>query len=1170
MRRKSNYSEAVLIMQRDPRPIFIGDTLQRQTHDPVRGEDVVLLGESFYRIQNFDAVEPFFISLVSSSDHWLFISSTGGLSAGRIDAERALFPYYTVDKLSENSENTGNKSILLVTRSGRTSLWEPFSDRHKGSYSIQRNLYKNVTGTTIVFEEINTDLRLAYQYAWRTSEQFGFVKTTWLRNRGDSACRVELIDGLQNILPANVAMATQNVFSPLLDAYKRSELDPQTGLAIFTLSSTLTDLAEPSESLLATTAAQLGLPQPVYLLSSVQLDRFRMGQPLVPETDVRARRGAYFVHAILDLSPQQDQCWHLIADVHQDHSAIARKIQWLRSDPITLLQELEDDIAANQSSLWKIVASADGVQLSNSRLYSAHHFANVMFNVMRGGVFADHYWVWTADFVDFVSVRNRAVLQANSDFFAILPERIHLSDLQAQAEAQGSADLIRLSYAYLPLTFSRRHGDPSRPWNRFAINVKKPDGSVKLDYEGNWRDIFQNWEALAYSYPEFVESMIATFLNATTADGYNPYRITYYGVDWEVPEPGNPWANIGYWSDHQIIYLLRLMEISVKMHPGKLQGYLARFMFSCANVPYRIKPYADLLKDAYNTIEFDWELERQIEVRQHQHGTDGKLIYALNGQVYQVSLAEKLLTLLLAKLVNLVPEGGIWMNTQRPEWNDANNALVGKGLSVVTLCYLRRYICFCLEIFRSTTLDTVPLSTEVHEFYTQVGDILSRFKTLLQSSFNDEQRRIIMDALGEAGSDYRWGLYHSGFSGKRIDSSVTGIVAFLSLAQQYVEHSLRANRRSDNLYHAYNIIHLDRGSATISHLYEMLEGQVAILSSGLLSGDESLALLQSLRNSALYQPEQHSYILYPDRDLSGFLQKNCLTHDQVADITLFDRLLEAQDKSIITRDVNGVYHFSGHIRNFHDVSRALDVLKGQPRYAELVEAEFEKIKALFEATFHHDEFTGRSGTFFAYEGLGSVYWHMVAKLLLAAQETAIKFRGDSTAQALRRCYIDIRQGLSFNKTPDAYGAFPTDPYSHTPKGQGAKQPGMTGLVKEVILSRQAELGLFVEDGRLAFDTTLLDRSEFLADPAPFFYLDVHGREQHIELQPGSLAYSICQTPVVVQLSNRQQIAVHFADGSLRIVDGHTLDAATSGHIFQRSGIVRYLTLSVTSEADSFA
>lgn len=1147
-------------MKQEAPPIFIGDTPHKQTEKSVRGDYVTLMGESFYRIQNFDAIEPFFISLVSSSDHWLFVASTGGLSAGRANAEHALFPYYTVDKLTENSENTGNKAILLVTRSGRTSLWEPFSNQ-QGSYSIQRNLYKNVTGTTLVFEEINFDLGLTYQYAWRTSERFGFVKTSWLRNFADAPCQVEIVDGLQNILPANVAMATQNVFSALLDAYKRSELDPESGLAIFALNSTLTDLAEPSESLLATTVAQYGLPQANYLLSSAQLDHFRMGKSLATETEVRGRRGAYFVHARLDLAARADCTWHLIADVDQDSSAIAQKIQWLHGDHVTLAQELEDDIAANQSSLWKIVASADGVQLTNSQIYSAHHFANVMFNVMRGGRFADHYWVGAADFIDFVSVRNRSVLQANSDFFATLPDRIQVSDLQSRAEAHGSADLIRLSYAYLPLTFSRRHGDPSRPWNRFAINVKKPDGSVKLDYEGNWRDIFQNWESLAYSYPEFVESMIVTFLNATTVDGYNPYRIMYYGIDWEVPEPGNPWANIGYWSDHQIIYLQRLLEISARFHPRKLQGFLTRFMFSYAHVPYQIKPYADLLKDPYNTIEFDWELERQIEAQQKERGTDAKLICVANGQVLHVSLAEKLLTLLLAKLVNLIPEGGIWMNTQRPEWNDANNALVGKGLSVVTLCYLRRYIAFCREIFSQSALNAVPLSTEVQQFFTQVFAILVRFQATMHSSFNDEQRRNFMDSLGETGSDYRWNFYRNGFSGELIDAPVTDIVAFLDLAQQYVEHSLRANRRSDSLYHAYNILHLDQGRASVSHLYEMLEGQVAILSSGLLSGDESLSLLQSLRNSALYQPEQLSYILYPDRNLPGFLQKNCLTQDQVADVTLFDRLLEAQDKSIITRDVNGVYHFSGHIRNFNDVSRALDNLKRQARYTDLVEAESAKISALFEATFHHDEFTGRSGTFFAYEGLGSVYWHMVAKLLLAVQETAIRFRDDSTAEALRECYRDIRQGLSFNKTPDVYGAFPTDPYSHTPKGQGAKQPGMTGLVKEEILARQAELGVFVEDGIIAFDSVWLDRAELLSAPSTFSYLDVQGRTLKIELQVGSLAYSICQTPVVLQRSSNACISVHFEDGSVHNIDGYKLDSLTSSRIFRRDGSVARVIVS---------
>jgi hypothetical protein len=475
---------------------------------------------------------------------------------------------------------------------------------------------------------------------------------------------------------------------------------------------------------------------------------------------------------------------------------------------------------------------------------------------------------------------------------------------------------------------------------------------------------------------------------------------------------------------------------------------------------------------------------------------------------------------------------------------------------------MRRYVVFCRGLFNSEG-DAVPLNAEVQELYHRIFDILSHFQTCLQSAFSDEQRRNIMDALGEAGSEYRWNFYNNDFLGERTSSPVRAIISFLDLTLEYIDHSLRANKRVDNLYHSYNILHLDNGQATIRHLYEMLEGQVAILSSGLLSSDESLALLVSLRKSALYQPEQQTYILYPDRTLPGFMEKNCLTHDQIADIALFDLLLGAQDKSIFTLDINGVYHFSGHIRNFNDVSRALAVLKRQPQYAELVEAEFEKIRVLFESTFHHDEFTGRSGTFFAYEGLGSVYWHMVAKLLLAAQETAVRFRDDATAEALRQCYLDIRQGLSFNKTPESYGAFPTDPYSHTPKGQGAKQPGMTGLVKEVILSRQAELGYHIEDGTIAFDSVWLDRAELLSAPTTFSYLDVQGRTREIELQAGSLAYSICQTPVVLQEARNACISVHFEDGSVHTIDGLKLDRLTSSRIFRRDGSVACVIVSVS-------
>ena len=147
-------------MNQPARKIIIGDTPQKLPSTAVEGVYVTLLGETFYQIRNYDALEPFFMSIVSSSDHWLFISSSGGLSAGRVNAERALFPYYTEDKLTENSENTGGKSIFLVTRGGQTWLWEPFSARQRGQYVTERNLYKNVPGTALVVEEINQDLGL--------------------------------------------------------------------------------------------------------------------------------------------------------------------------------------------------------------------------------------------------------------------------------------------------------------------------------------------------------------------------------------------------------------------------------------------------------------------------------------------------------------------------------------------------------------------------------------------------------------------------------------------------------------------------------------------------------------------------------------------------------------------------------------------------------------------------------------------------------------------------------------------------------------------------------------------------------------------------------------------------------------------------------------------------
>ncbi len=1127
----------------------------------VSGEYVELLGERYYCIRHYDAMPPFFMSIISSANHWLFISSTGGLTAGRIDAESALFPYYTDDKVAENITNTGPVACLFIQRGDQTTRWEPFMTPAEDAHACTRNLYKNVAGDKLIFEEINHALGLTYRYAWRTSDRFGFVRTVWLQNDQTTPCRVRLLDGVRNLLPYGATTALQTTMSNLLDAYKRNEREPSTGLGIFALSATLTDRAEPSESLKATVAWQVGLPDATVLLSTVQLAAFRAGRPVTQENDIKGRRGAYLLATEIALAPHATQSWSLVADVNQDHSQIVTLRNRLRQDRTGLATALEADIERGTEELKALVAAADGLQLSAASLTTAHHFANVAFNIMRGGVFVDNGQATKTDLVEFFRTRNRPVSEAHAAFLEALPSAFSIDELYARAAATGAADVRRLSYEYLPLTFSRRHGDPSRPWNRFAINLRQPDGSRRLDFQGNWRDIFQNWEPLAWSFPAYTEGMIARFLNATTADGYNPYRVTRAGIEWETPEPDNPWANIGYWSDHQIIYLQKLLEISDRFHPGLLVELLNQPIYSHADVPYRIHPYAQILENPYATIDYDGEHARAVAARVAEIGADGKLMVDGAGRILHVTLAEKVLLLILVKLTNFVPEGGIWMNTQRPEWNDANNALVGKGLSVVTAAYLRRMLRFCQQLFANGPA-TLTLTQEVQMLLSAVSAILSAHSSELSTGFDDTHRRVIMDALGEAGSAYRARVYRAGFAGERALVQADALVAFLALAQRYIDQTLRANRRADGLYHAYNILQLQPGKAGVGHLYAMLEGQVAILSSGLLDGEEALEVLHSLRASALYRADQHSYILYPDRELPGFLAKNNAPAARVQMLPLVAALAARNDRTVIARDEEGVFHFNGAFRNADDVAAALAQLRRDPTLSELVAQDGPQLLALFETIFDHQSFTGRSGTFFAYEGLGSIYWHMVAKLLLAVQENYWWARAAgaaaATLAALRAAYADIRAGIGFNKTPAVYGAFPTDPYSHTPKGQGAKQPGMTGQVKEEILTRFGEVGLLVQDGALVFAPELLHAQELLAEAASFTYLNVAGEQQTLTVPAGALLFTLCQTPIVLMRSAQTRIEIVAHDGRTTTAAGAQLDRATSQRIFQRDGSIHHL------------
>jgi hypothetical protein len=411
----------------------------------------------------------------------------------------------------------------------------------------------------------------------------------------------------------------------------------------------------------------------------------------------------------------------------------------------------------------------------------------------------------------------------------------------------------------------------------------------------------------------------------------------------------------------------------------------------------------------------------------------------------------------------------------------------------------------------------------------------------------------VMDALGGAASDFRTKLYDSGLSGKRTLSGGQ-LTDLANLARRWVAHTIAANKRQDGLYHAYNLLAFQPdGGVKVEHLYEMLEGQVAALSTRAMKPDEALGMLEALSHSRMYRADQESYTLYPDRRLPRFLEKNIVSEAELQKSALLVRLLASGDRRIVFRDEQGKVRF-------HESFASAGRLEAALRALHVDAGEIGPALQVYEATFDHHSFTGRSGTMFAYEGLGSIYWHMVAKLLLATSERTFAAAEQGAPREvlsqLTERYYTIRRGLGgFNKTPAVYGAFPLDPYSHTPSGSGARQPGMTGQVKEEVLTRFAELGVTVHGGRISFRPLLLRKSEFLREPAALSTFDLSGAPLTVPLAEGTLGFTYCQVPIVFHLGDKLRIVLTKQTGSQEI-SGDTLSAEASAELFARSGSIQ--------------
>ena len=317
-----------------------------------------------------------------------------------------------------------------------------------------------------------------------------------------------------------------------------------------------------------------------------------------------------------------------------------------------------------------------------------------------------------------------------------------------------------------------------------------------------------------------------------------------------------------------------------------------------------------------------------------------------------------------------------------------------------------------------------------------------------------------------------------------------------------------------------------------------------------------------MRESPLYCEKRNSYILYADKQLPHFLDYNQVSLKSAQSIGLLSTMIESNDSRIIEGSPDGCYRFNSELRNRFELKERLDSLKSETSLTALIEADEEALLDLYEATFNHKEFTGRSGSMFAYEGLGSIYWHMVSKLMLAVQEIALENTQDPAYDQLVSAYYDVQNGLGFRKKAADYGAFTADAYSHTPSFAGAQQPGLTGMVKEGVICRFNELGVQFNQGTIAFKPELLKRSELLAHSVSIDCILPNKSVQTVAVPEKGLLFTITQTPIVYKVTDATEPSLEIvrSDGSVDHQEGAILNAEDSESLLSRQTKILSITV----------
>lgn len=745
-------------------------------------------------------------------------------SFGIRDKDHAILEFFPANKAWQLTSQRGFRTFIKIFTGKKAVFYEPF---HNGFANLGFNLKSRmfITSYDLKLEEDNLSLGLKIQVEYFTIPNDSYaalVRTVTIKNTTSTNRTIQILDGLPQIVPYGISNLFLKKMGRTLEAWMNVEnLDK--GVPFYKLD------VDPKDR-----------PQVIhikegnfYLSFYYDKEKPKIIQPIIDPQDIfgpvtdfaypyqflKSKKISYSTKQVtknktpsafsfidLKLAPKQEKVFYSLAGYmrNQDilNSSVAKILTWgyllqKKEENRKIIQDLQQDIAT----------------LSSHRQFDLYAQQTYLDNILRGG----YPLIFTS----------KARPSVNTVFYV----------------------------------YSRKHGDLERDYNEFQLQP-----TYFSQGNGNYRDINQNRRCDVWFNPNIKDENIITFFNLIQSDGFNPlvFKGVKYTLknldDFKIilrdlviekdllklisllNEPFTPGEvvlfikenrirlkasveeflgvllshclklqkaqhDIGFWTDHWT-YNLDLLESYLGVYPEKLKEIVFdKKVFSFYDNSHTVRPR----KEKYILLDGKIRQLYAVCVDNAKREIIKKRMFFANlsrtqygqGQIYQATLINKLLCLLVNKLASLDPFGvGIEMEADKPNWFDALNGLPALfGSSLCETWELKRLILFIKDTLHKTQVEKVYISEEIYNFLTDLNKLIKEY-LVNNSSDKDYQ---YWDKAYTLKEEYRQKT-RFGFSGREIEMLNSQLLSILNNALNKIDLGInKAYDKKSNLYHAYFI-----------------------------------------------------------------------------------------------------------------------------------------------------------------------------------------------------------------------------------------------------------------------------------------------------------------------------------------------------------------------------